>query len=424
MFNDKKKWLTIAVINLSIVALLGVVLRSKIMFRIPAIDFKNVLQAHSHYAFGGWITLCLMTLMTYEILPEQSYRKPIYNWLLATILLCAGGMLLSFPFMGYAFISILFSTLFIFATYAFAWVFIKDMLKSNANTSVKILGAGALVCLVLSSAGPFTLAYVLATHSVNTLLYKDAIYTYLHMQYNGFFTLAVFALFINLMANDLNSLLHKNAKRFAIMLSISVLPTVALSYLWSSGNNIVRTISIVGCGCLMATLVVFFMMMKSSVAFLKTLDPFAKTIGLLSMIAFTLKTAVQIGIVFPAVGNAVFGDRPIIIGYLHLVMLGFVTLYLLSHLVQTKFFDDNLRAAKTGIIIFALAVIFNELVLMTQGLTAMFLISSSMYPLLLLLAAICLFSGAALIAISSLGNFKSEKATNKIIKERTNIFQT
>ena len=406
MFDNKRKWLTIAVINLSIVALLGVILRSKIMFSIPGIDFKNFLQSHSHFAFGGWITLCVLSLMTYEILPEHFYRKPIYKWLLTGVLFCAYGMLFSFPFEGYAFFSILFSTLFIFITYAFAWVFIKDLTKSNCGITVMILSIGALLALVLSSVGPFTLAYILATHSVNTLLYRDAIYTYLHLQYNGFFTLGVFALFFNHIGSMLNPIARKKAKRFATMLTLCVLPTLALSYLWHFENSIIRDIAIVGCGCLIVTIILFFAMMRSSLIVLKTLNPFAKAIGLLSMIAFSLKTLIQIGIISPSIGNAVFGDRPIIIGYLHLVMLGFVTLYLLSHLFQANYFNRNKNAAKAGIIIFASGVIVNELVLMTQGLTAMLRLSSSIYPLLLLIASVWLFSGAALIATSSLKSFK------------------
>ena len=266
----------------------------------------------------------------------------------------------------------------------------------------------AMMSLVVSSAGPFTLAYMLASHSANTLLYKDAIYTYLHLQYNGFFTLAVFALFFNLTGAGLSYKAQKNAERFAIALSVTVLPTLALSYLWHFEILIVRAIAIAGCGCLVVTLVTFFTMMRSSAGFLKTLNPFARAIGLLSMIAFALKTTIQIGIIFPSVGNEVFGDRPIIIGYLHLVMLGFVTLYLLSHLMQINYFQKNLNASKTGIIIFATGVIANELVLMTQGLTAMLRLSSVMYPSLLLLAAIWLFAGAAWIAFSSVKNFKED----------------
>ncbi len=403
---NKSKWLTVALVNLSILALLGVTLRCKILFSIPFIDFKNTLHAHSHFAFGGWITLCLLTLMTYEILPESFSGRPVYKWLLTGILFNAAGMLFTFPVTGYAFLSILFSTLFIFVTYIFTWVFIKDLLKSNAGRPVILLSIVSLLALVLSSVGPFTLAYMLASHSVNTLLYRDAIYTYLHMQYNGFFTLAIFALFFNMAGNNVSATGKKNIRRFTVALSVCVIPTLFLSYLWHYENILIRITAIIGCICLAITLILFLIMMGSVKDFLKTLTPFAIKIGLLSMLAFALKTAIQAGIVFPAVGQAVFGDRPIIIGYLHLVMLGFVSLYLLAHLVQSGYFNNRLGMAKAGITVFTSGVILNEILLMTQGLSAMLMVSSTLYPVLLLGAAIWLFIGAMMIAVPSFKNFK------------------
>lgn len=392
-------------VNLSVVALLGVILRCKILFSIPGIDFKNMLQAHSHFAFGGWITLGVLTLMTYEILPESSSGRDLYKWLLATIFLTSIGMLVTFPVTGYAFLSILFSTLFIIATYIFTWAFIKDLLKSRASRSVTILSIVSLSSLVLSSVGPFTLAYILASHSMNTMLYRDSIYTYLHLQYNGFFTVGIFALFFNMVGKNVSETGERNLWRFAVALSVCVLPTLFLSYLWHYESVVIRTIAIAGCICLAITLILFFIMMGSVSRFTKTLNPFARNIGLLSMVAFVLKTGIQAGIVFPSVGKAVFGDRPIIIGYLHLVMLGFVTLYLIAHLFQSGYFTNRIKIAKTGIVVFASGVIINELVLMTQGLSAMIMLSSTLYPVLLLIAALWLFSGALLIAVSAIKNY-------------------
>lgn len=401
---NKKTWLTIALVNLSVVALLGVTLRAKIMFSIPGLDFKNILHAHSHFAFGGWVTLGILSLMTYELLPAAFSSRPVYKWLLGGILVNAAGMLISFPIWGYAFWSILFSTLFIFVTYAYTWVFIRDLLKSDPPASVKLLAIVALAALVLSSAGPFTLAYIIASHSVNTMLYRDSIYTYLHFQYNGFFTIGIFALFFNMIGRNISEMARKARYTFSVALSVCIFPTLCLSYLWHFDNVVVRSIAISGCILLVVVFILFFGMMKAVYSFVKTIPPFAKLVGLLSMIAFALKTLIQIGIVFPTIGNAVFGDRPIIIGYLHLVLLGFVSLYLLAHIFQSGYFNGN-RAARTGIVIFAIGVIFNELVLMTQGLGAMLMLSSTLYPLLLLIAALALFSGAAILAISSVQNF-------------------
>ena len=118
----KKLWVTLALVNLCIVALLGATLRTKFLFPIPFIDYKNFLSAHSHFAFGGWITLALMILYIDNLLEEGQKQKRIYQWILWGIELTSLGMTMSFPFRGYAFFSILFSTVFIFFTFGFSWV--------------------------------------------------------------------------------------------------------------------------------------------------------------------------------------------------------------------------------------------------------------------------------------------------------------
>ncbi|WP_217606569.1 hypothetical protein [Chitinophaga sp. GbtcB8] len=407
MLKRERSWLTIALINLSVVALLGLLLRSKILFPIPAINFGYLLHAHSHFAFTGWITLCLLTLMTYRILPEKYNSQPRYKWLLAGILLSAVGMLLSFPFQGYAFFSILFSTLSILVSYVFSWFFIKDLLKTRPRKPVIILAVSSLVAMVLSSVGPFTLAYMMASHSVNALLYRDAIYTYLHLQYNGFFTLGIFTLFVHHLGHSSAKVPERSLNHFATFLSVSVLPTLALSYLWHFPNAVIRTIAVAGCGCLVVTLVSFIVMMRSAKEALKTVGPFTKKIGVLSMIAFAVKTAVQIFIVFPAIGEMVFSNRPVIIGYLHLVMLGFVTLYLFAYLLHIGYFETGRGLSAPGIIIFTGAAIANEIILAMQGFPAIFMLNSTLYLWLLWAAAIGLFTGALVIAAAAVKRLRT-----------------
>ncbi len=407
----------ISLANLAIVAFLGMILRSKILFSLPWIDFKNLLHAHSHFAFGGWITLCLFTLMVYEILPARLNRQAKYKILLSGILLAALGMLLSFPFEGYGLYSIIFSTLFIFFTYGFSWIFIRDLLQSNAGRAVTLLSIAALIFASLSSVGPFTLAYMMASHHANLLLYKDSIYTYLHLQYNGFFTLALFALLFNLYYTGLTKSARTRVDHFAVVLTLAVLPTLFLSYLWHYPNNYIRGIAIGGCVLLAVLLYHFTSTMIAMKNTFWQIRPFPKFIGGLSMMSFFIKTTVQIGIVFPSVGNEVFGDRPIIIGYLHLVMLGFVTLYLFAHLFHAGFFVARESLSKKAIVVFAAAVAANEAILMVQGISVMYMLSSPFYPWLLWVAAILLFCGATLLLISVTG--KPAAVTQTAKREKT-----
>src|SRR5215510_9141504 len=127
----KNFWISLALVNLCVVALLGMTLRTKFLFSIPFIDYKNFLSAHSHFAFGGWVTLALMILFIDNLLSADQKQKQIYQWILWGIEITAVGMLITFPFQGYALLSIIFSTAFIFITYTFCWVFISDIRKSK-----------------------------------------------------------------------------------------------------------------------------------------------------------------------------------------------------------------------------------------------------------------------------------------------------
>jgi hypothetical protein len=158
---NKRSWYFVSLFNLAIVALLGSGLRSKILFSVPWIDHKNLINAHSHFAFGGWISLSLLALLTNTLLPADKQTRPWYQHMLWGLQISSLGMLFSFPFQGYGGISILFSTLFIFFTYGYTWRFLKDIYASKKRGPETILANAALICLVLSSAGPFMLAYVL-----------------------------------------------------------------------------------------------------------------------------------------------------------------------------------------------------------------------------------------------------------------------
>ena len=123
--KNKNFWIKLSVFNLCAVAFLGMTLRSKMLFSIPFIDFNNLSNAHSHFAFGGWVTLSLLFLMVNQLLPHATAKEKIYKWLLAGIVLCSWFMLLSFYFLGNGSVSNFISFFFIFLTYVFGWKFIN-----------------------------------------------------------------------------------------------------------------------------------------------------------------------------------------------------------------------------------------------------------------------------------------------------------
>ena len=125
-----KYWLKFSILNLLIVGSLGVLMRYKIGFEFPYFNQKYIQEAHSHFAFAGWITHTLYILLINFILhkiPTGNYKQ--YRALIITNLVCAYGMLLSFLIGGYGIISITFSAITIIVACFYAYYFINDLKK-------------------------------------------------------------------------------------------------------------------------------------------------------------------------------------------------------------------------------------------------------------------------------------------------------
>ena len=60
-------WLKFSLINLFVVALLGLLMRYKIGFEFPYLNQKSLQLAHSNFAFTGWISHTLMVLLIYTL---------------------------------------------------------------------------------------------------------------------------------------------------------------------------------------------------------------------------------------------------------------------------------------------------------------------------------------------------------------------
>jgi len=410
MINNRKSfWLTLALVNLCVVAFLGFTLRSKILFPLHFLDYSGLLSAHSHFAFAGWAGLSFVTLFIYDLLPKDLNERKIYQWILIAIEISAIGMAFLFPFFGYNFVTITFSTLYVIAISLFVPIFIKDILRARLNKIIQLLSISALISLMLSFLGTLGLMYIIASKSGGSLLYRDSIYTFLHFQYNGFFTLSVFALFMNSLLKK-GFKLNKAANLLSVTLCLSIIPALFLSLLWHS-KSLFYLLATIGCFLILIALYYFFLFLKSIPASQIFSSSVAKTFLSFSVVSFVLKMILQVGTIFPQLGNAVYGDRPVIIGFLHLVFLGFITFFILAILIESGYFTKNKKIMTFPFVVFSTGIIANEFVLMAQGLGILFKTNNDMYKWLLWLTAIILFSGALLIASSRLRVTSIKKAT-------------
>lgn len=362
-----QKWVRIALINLFIVALLGVTMRYKIAYSLPFIDQKKFLHAHSHFAFAGWITQALMVLFVAYLARQQgdiTFKK--YKWILIANLASAYGMLVSFPIEGYGLVSTIFSTLSIFVSYVFAVMYWKDLNRLHEKNTSNLWFKAAILFNAISSLGAFALAGMMATKTIHQNWYLQGQYFFLHFQYNGWFFFACMGLLMDKLCKS--GITSKNYKTVFWLFAAACFPAYLLSVLWLKIPAWAYAIVVIAA---VIQVVGWLLMLNIIYRFKKFIQSFsatAKWLLLLSAAALTVKLLLQLGSTIPFLSHLAFGFRPIVIAYLHLVLLVVITLFIIGYFIAENHLVLN-KNTYAGIIIFTAGIILNEIVLMLQGIT-------------------------------------------------------
>ncbi|MEP6793379.1 MAG: hypothetical protein ABJB16_03570 [Saprospiraceae bacterium] len=369
MTIDSKIWVRVALVNLSIVATLGTIMRYKIGFAFPYLDQKYLQEAHSHFAFTGWIThslYFLIVILFRNNLP--GIRVKIYQRLILINLLCAYGMLISFLCQGYGPVSIFISLLSILTGYVFAFFGIKDAARLSPDHPAKNWIKAALFFSILSTFGTFALAYMATSTSFNETAYLGSVYFFLHFQYNGWFLFGCMALFMDRIKNIISA---PAQVRYSFWLFfLAGIPAYFLSTLWANLPLwlyvfvvLAAFLQVIGWGMIIRMLKPVFDQLK--LLFQKP----ALILILIIALAFTFKLFLQLGSTVPAISNLAFGFRPIVIAYLHLVLLLIVSMFLLTFMYSSAVLHQT-KKTRVPLLAFASGVILNEIVLATQGIGA------------------------------------------------------
>ncbi|MGZ3862090.1 MAG: hypothetical protein ACXVPN_11235 [Bacteroidia bacterium] len=398
MKNRVSLWIRLSLVNLFIVALLGVLMRYKIGFEFPYFSQKNIQHAHSHFAFAGWITHCLYLLIVnflFNKLPGFNYVP--YRSLLAVNLICAYGMLISFFAEGYGTVSIFFSMLSVFVACFFSFSIFREFRKMNEwHPSIAWFRA-ALWFAMISSIGTFYLAYIMASHHFNEHWYLASVYFYLHFQYNGFFIFACMGLAINEAM-----LLLPNYKYNPLIFKLSVasaVPAYFLSTLWANLPVWLYIIVIIAAIAQVVAWILFLLDIRKAYKVNHTLTPFARYIFMFVAAAFSIKLLLQLGSTIPVVSKLAFGFRPVVIAYLHLVLLAVISVFILAHFYTLNFIRIN-RFTVAALFTFTIGVFLNELALAVQGVASFGYLPINYINETLFGISILLLGGALLLVIS------------------------
>lgn len=343
-------------------------MRYKIEFEFPILLQKHLQQAHSHFAFSAWVSLLLMVLMVDSVKSQlQKNNLILFEIFFIIQLIMSYSMLFSFTIQGYGTYSILFSTISIinFIFFSIYWKF--NSYKFHHLKHTKWLTTGILFHLI-SYIGTGYLVFISITNQFNHKLYLSSVYWFLHFQYNGWFLFCLIGLFVSYLNNKL--FIQYNFNILYWILTICCLPTFGLSILWiklpftiyliTMFSTIVQYISFI---------YTFLILIKKHSHIFNKIAILNKRILLFLLISYLFKLTLQLISTVPIISHWAFGFRPIVIAYLHLVLLVFTSSFLIAILILNEKIILN-KSSNISLIMFFVFIIINELLLVTQGIAS------------------------------------------------------
>ncbi|SFB97916.1 hypothetical protein SAMN04487891_104163 [Flagellimonas taeanensis] len=318
-----QRHIRVAISYFAMAALLGVLLRFYPIFSF-GFNYRYMVHAHSHIALLGWVYVALTTLIHYCFMEKGTSDKKYTRifWFTQVSLV---GMLLTFPFQGYALFSIFFSTLFLIMSYVFFHYFSRNSdPKFRHGNSLRCIKA-ALWYMVISSLGPWALGIIMGTLGAQSIWYRLAIYFYLHFQYNGWMLLALIGLFLFAMERRDMVIPKKSFMWFFWILNAGVVLTFFLSTLWIEPSPLLYVLAGIGAIAQGCGLVLLWAMAKNDIKVL----PLSKLQALLMKTAVFLvfiKIALQLLTALPYFARIATMYLDLTIGYLHMTFLGMISI--------------------------------------------------------------------------------------------------
>ena len=366
----KKEWSKISLTFLFLVALVGTLLRSTAFIQIP-LEYLNLVHAHSHVAFQGWVYLVLFLFLTNNFLEKHQIKERKYPLQFKITVLVVVGVLVSFSLQGYGLYSIIFSTLFQLLNYWFVYSFLANVRAlspaKKSAVSIRFVKTG-LWLGILSTILPYGIGILSAKGFNGTEAYNSLVYSFMHLQYNGWFLFVVLGLLFNFLDNRGIRYNQKYALRFYWLFTIVVVPASSLSLLGMEYASTILPLAYFSSAILIAALVCFILAIPRNL--LKSIREesfWFKAYFLIFLISFILKTTLQGLSVFPFLKYYAFYNKSVIIGYLHLSLIGSISFLFLALLIQRKWLYLN-SLVKIGNALLISGFLTTEALLMLAGL--------------------------------------------------------
>lgn len=392
-------WLRFSVFNFLLVAVLGVLMRYKIAYSLPIVDQKHVQEAHSHFAFYGWITQIIYVLIIrylHGILSEQQLKK--YHTLLVVNAISAFVMIPSFVYNGYYWLSIAASTAALLTSFVFFFFLLMD-LKGKQDLA-KPWFIGGLFFAVISSVGVFGLSYMMSSGNMTQNLYLSSTYYYLHFQYNGFFIFSCIGFLFHSLKEIGAEITEKDNKMIFWLMFVGCVIGFGLSVLWIKMPLWIFIAIILGTIAQTIGAVKLYLVVKKNwPKLVLNFSALQRFVLMYVGFAFFAKIVLQLGSTIPALSQFAFGFRNVVIAYLHLILLMCVSAFLINQILATNVFKIT-KPVTTGLKLLLLGIFLNEAVLGLMGIFSIKYISIPYTPQILLAVSLLMLVSLGIMLVN------------------------
>lgn len=353
-----RKYYSIPLLFFLLAALMGLFLRWQFVEPTPGIHFTYFVHGHSHVMFLGWVFNVLYLFSVEDHIDLRRQKGYIRLFVFLQLLVLA--MMVSFPIQGYGAFSIIFSTAHTLAVMIFIPMFLRH--SPGPSTASRWFLKAAWIFFFISTLGPFALGYLMASGTGNTVWNNFSIYYYLHFQYNGFFLFGILSLLFRFLEQQNIAFSQARMKAFGKWMAAACIPAYFLSVLFAKPDEVFYWLGAAGATIQLLAVILFAGEMLRIAHQLKaSINPMLVGTGYFIMIAFVLKLLLQMASAHPVVAEFAFSLRPVVIAYLHLVLVGIISLFILGWYIQRGFMRE--RMARAGLFALITGFLGSEIVL-------------------------------------------------------------
>ena len=325
---NAKNQFRIALYFFAAIAFLGLLLRLAPVKDL-GIPYSNILHAHSHVAFLGWLHGAFIAFISFIFLKDKLQTKQ-FKWLYGFTIFNVAGIYIAFLIQGYKLFSILFLSLFLIATYWFLSYFFKNKQDVALYPATFRFVRAGLWLQFLSSISPWSLGIIIKKLGKQSDFYKFDIFYYLHFQYNGWFLFALIGLTLYLLERRGITLPVSKVNWLYKLMLTAVFFGYFSNTLWAKPGWFYNVLALIGGAAEIGAFFVLLLILKRYHHYLQhTVSSFTYNILILVLATFMIKTVLQFMGSFPYYADLSYSIRDFIIGYLHLIMLGIFTPFLL-----------------------------------------------------------------------------------------------